>query len=274
MQTEVVGGGGVRLGVRVVGAEQSRPIVFVHGWAQSSLAWSHQLADPGLAERYRLVAVDLRGHGTSDVPVEGYDDPGLWAADLAAVLEFAGAPAIVVAWSYGGLVLTDYLRVHGTEGIAGIVLAGAITELGRGKPGGKVGPAMRAALPDALSDDIAVALPALTTLCDGMASRPVPGALAQSLLGSCLSVPPAVRSALFRREVENADVLAAVDVPALVIHGTEDAVVDVSAGEYAAGKIVGARARWFQGVGHLPFVEEAAEFTSALRQFAGELLAR
>ncbi|GAA1980420.1 alpha/beta hydrolase [Amycolatopsis minnesotensis] len=274
MQTEVVGGGGVRLGVRVVGAEQSRPIVFVHGWAQSSLAFSPQLADPGLAERYRLVAVDLRGHGTSDVPVEGYDDPGLWAADLAAVLEFAGAPAIVVAWSYGGLVLTDYLRVHGTEGIAGIVLAGAITELGRGRPGGKVGQAMRAALPDALSEDIAVALPALTTLCDGMASRPVPGALAQALLGSCLSVPPAVRAALFRREVDSADVLAAVDVPALVIHGTEDAVVDVSAGEYAAGKIVGARGRWFQGVGHLPFVEEAAEFTSALRQFAGGLLAR
>ncbi|WP_026360431.1 alpha/beta fold hydrolase [Amycolatopsis nigrescens] len=276
MLTEVIGSGGVRIGLRVAGSERpataaAPPIVFVHGWAQSSLAWSYQLADPGLAGAHLLAAMDLRGHGTSEVPAEGYDSSRAWAGDLFSVLEFAGTPAIVVGWSYGGLVITDYLRTYGTAGLAGIVLAGAITELGRNRPGARTGPAMKAALPDALSDDLRRAATALTELSVGMAAEPVPGALAQQLLGASLSVPPAVRSALFRRDLASADVLAAVDVPALVLHGTADQVVDISAGEYAAGKIPGARTRWLSGVGHLPFIEQAAEFNSVLRQFAEDL---
>ncbi|AXB46625.1 alpha/beta fold hydrolase [Amycolatopsis albispora] len=275
MLTEVIGAGGVRLGLRVAGAANTSAIVLVHGWAQSSLAWSPQLADPGLTARYRLVGVDLRGHGGSDVPALGYDEPRVWAEDLAAVIDFAGAgaPVLLVGWSYGGLVITDYLRVHGTTNVAGIVFAGAITEIGRDRPGGRVGPAMRNALPAALSDDPAEAVPALTALCAGMSSRPVDGPLAQSLLGTSLSVPPAVRAALFRRDVDSSAVLAGLDVPTLVIHGVQDQVVDLSAGEYAAGKIAGARTRWMPGTGHLPFVEAAAEFNSALEQFAGERFA-
>lgn len=270
MNTDIEGAGGARIGLGVTGRKDAPAIVFVHGWAQSSLAWSQQLTDPSLTERFRLVAMDLRGHGRSDVPAGGYDDPLSWAGDLAAVLAFAGTPAVVVGWSYGGLVITDYLRVHGSAGLAGIVLTGAITEIGRGRRGGRIGPVMRSALPDALSEDPAVAVPALTAFADGMAERDVPGPLVQSLLGGMLAVPPAVRAALFRREVDSADVLAAVDVPTLVVHGTDDAVVDSSAGEYAAGKIKGADARWWEGVGHLPFVEDAAEFNSLLSRFAHE----
>jgi pimeloyl-ACP methyl ester carboxylesterase len=89
------------------------------------------------------------------------------------------------------------------------------------------------------------------------------------MLGSSLSVPPSVRGALFRRDIGSEDVLAAVDKPVLVLHGSEDGVVDVSAAEYSAGKIPGAVLRWVVGAGHLPFVEEPGEFTAALRQFAG-----
>ncbi|PRX45528.1 alpha-beta hydrolase superfamily lysophospholipase [Prauserella shujinwangii] len=270
MRTEVVGAGGARIGVRVEGNEAAPAIVFVHGWAQSAKAWDRQFADPELRRRFRMVALDLRGHGASDVPAGGYDDPETWAGDLAAVLGLAGEPAVVVGWSYGGLVIADYLRVRGTAGLAGIVLVGAITEIGRGRAGGRVGPAMRGALPDALSADLDVALPALTGLARGMAARELPGPTAQSLLGASLAVPPSVRGALFRREVDSAEVLAAVDVPTLVLHGTEDAVVDVTAGEYAAGKIPGCATRWWEGVGHLPFVEAASEFDATLLRFAGE----
>ncbi|MDT8909933.1 alpha/beta hydrolase [Amycolatopsis sp. PS_44_ISF1] len=270
MNTEVVGTSGVRIALRVEGAQNSRPLVFVHGWAQSSRSWAAQFADPALTERFRLVAMDLRGHGASDVPSAGYDDPRQWADDVAAVLDFAGPGAILVGWSYGGLVLTDYLRVHGSARLSGIVLTGAITEIGRGRPGGRIGPVMRAALPAALSDDPAVAVPALVGFTRGLAAGQVPGTYAQALLGAALAVPPAVRAALFKRDVDSAAVLQAVDKPALVLHGTADGVVDPSAADYAAGKIPGAVQRWFVDAGHLPFVEDAGEFNSALRQFAGE----
>ncbi|GAB3137911.1 alpha/beta hydrolase [Amycolatopsis stemonae] len=270
MRTEVVGHGGTRLGLRVEGAENTRPIVFVHGWAQSAGCWAAQLADPALTGRFRLVAVDLRGHGASDVPASGYDDPVAWADDLAAVLDFAGPGAIVVAWSYGGLVLADHVRVHGTARLGGIVLVGAITEIGRERPGGRVGVLMREHMRAMLSDDPDTAVPALTAFSRGMVTRPVPGTQAQALLGASLSVPPAVRSALFRRDVGSGDVLAAIDKPALVVHGTADPVIEPSVAEYALGKIPGAVGRWFAEGGHAPFAESAAEFDAVLRQFAEE----
>ncbi len=280
MRTDVVGASGVRISVLTGGdpgggasapetPDTTPAILFLHGWAQSARAWHTQLTDPELAGRFPLAAMDLRGHGCSDVPDGGYDDPAAWADDVAAVLRLLGRPTVLVGWSYGGLVITDYLRVYGTRDLAGLVLVGAITEIGRGRPGGSVGPAMAAALPDALSDDPDVALPALTGLTEGMTARPVPGSTTQALLGSTLTVPPAVRGALFRRDVDSADVLADVDVPTLVLHGDADAVVEITAGEYAAGKIPGAVTRWWSGVGHVPFVESAPEFDTTLLRFAG-----
>ncbi|MEU5257476.1 alpha/beta hydrolase [Amycolatopsis sp. NPDC021455] len=270
MRTEVAGHGGVRLGLRVEGAANTRPIVFVHGWAQSSGCWAAQLADPALTERFRLVAMDLRGHGASDVPASGYDDPHVWADDLAAVLDFAGPDAVVVAWSYGGLVLVDHIRVHGTARLSGLVLVGAITEIGRERSGGRVGPLMREHMRAMLSDDPDIAVPAFTAFTRGMAAGPVPGAQAQAMLGASLSVPPAVRAALFRRDIGSEDVLVRIDKPALVVHGTADRVIEPSAAEHALGKIPGARARWVVDGGHAPFAESAAEFDAVLRQFAEE----
>lgn len=244
----------------------------MHGWAQSSQAWLPQLTDESL-HKYRLVAVDLRGHGASDVPADGYDDSWVWADELAAVLDFAAASAILVGWSHGGLVIADYLRAHGTARVIGIVLVGAIIEIGRGRPGGSIGPAMAAALPAALSDDPDIEVPALVEFSRAQATKVVPGALGQSLLGASLSTPPFVRKSLFKLDVGSADVLAAIDVPALIVHGTEDRIVNFWTAEYAAGKIPGAVTRWLSDVGHLPFAEVAPEFSGALRQFVDDVTA-
>jgi non-heme chloroperoxidase len=268
---EVTGAGGVRLAVREAGDDANPPIVFLHGWCASSAAWAHQLGDPELTRDYRLVAVDLRGHGFSGTPDPaggGYADPAVWAADVAAVLERTG-PAVLVGWSYGGLVLTDYLREHGTDGVRGILLAGAITEIGAGHPGGEVGPAWDGLMRPALSDDPAVAVPALATLAGRMTAAPASGADVQRRLADMLLVPPAVRAALFRRTLGSADVLVKASVPALVVHGERDEVISPRAAEYAAGKIPGARVRWLPDVGHLPFAERPAEFDAALRELAG-----
>jgi pimeloyl-ACP methyl ester carboxylesterase len=270
---EVRGAGGVRLAVREACSQDAPPIVLLHGWSASADAWRHQLADPELTARHRLVAVDLRGHGSSDTPDPaggGYADPAVWAGDVAAVLERTG-PAVLVGWSYGGLVIADYLRERGTAGVTGIVLVGAITEIGPGRPGGEVGPAWDGLMRPALSDDPAIAVPALATIAGRMTAAPAAGADVQRLLSDMLRVPPAVRAALFRRTLDSADVLVNASVPALVVHGEQDEVISPRAARFAAGKIPGARMRWFPDVGHMPFAERVEEFNAVLGAFAGSV---
>lgn len=263
----IVGGGGARLAVRRSGTMDAPPVVLLHGWAQSGAVWDRQVGDPALSEHYRLIAVDLRGHGASDAPPEGYDDPALWAADVAAVLADLDRPAVLVGWSYGGVVIADYLRKHGSARLAGIVLVGAVTELGRDRPGGRIGPVMRAPLPAALSEDPEVAVPALQTFIAGMADTALAGELTQRLLGYALQTPPRVRSALFRRDVSSAELLAGLDLPALVVHGAADAVVDPATGAHHARIIPGAEHVVLDGVGHVPFAEVPEEFNRALVEF-------
>ncbi|MBB5893053.1 alpha/beta fold hydrolase [Kutzneria kofuensis] len=258
---------GTELACYVSGPADAPPVVLIHGWSAAASSWG----DVG-AGRLRTFAVDLRGHGDSDRPAAGYHDAETWAGDVAAVLDVVGAPAVLVGWSYGGLVITDYLRRHGTAGVAGIVLVGAITEIGRGHPGGRVGPAMRAALPAALSEDADVAVPALLELTRHMTGTPLTGAALQAGLSVPLSVPPHVRAAMFQRDVDNAELLRSIDVPTLLVHGTADAVVDPRATEYAAGLIPGARTRWYEGIGHMPFVECVEDFTADLVTFAQSVM--
>ena len=109
-----------------MGRPQGPPIVFVHGWSQSQLCWSRQTAGT-LAKDFRIVTFDLRGHGMSETPLEAehYVDARLWADDLNAVIEDLELDRpVLVAWSYGGFVVTDYLRAYGEEAVAAVDLVG------------------------------------------------------------------------------------------------------------------------------------------------------
>lgn len=270
---ETTGIDGTSLVYRVTGPDGGRPLVLLHGWAQSMRCWGDGVLG-ALAVEHRVIAVDLRGHGYSGAPDSGYDDSKTWAGDVAAVLAAEGVErdAVLLGWSYGGLVITDYLAECGSGAVAGIVLVGAITGIGRGQKGGRVGSAMREAIPGALSEEPRDAIRALggfgTALTGG---REGVGAQSQALFGASLSTPPRVRAALFAREVGHDDLLAALDVPALIVHGTEDRVVDVSAARHAADLIPNATASFWEGCDHGPFVEDPERFVAEVRAFVDGL---
>ncbi|MGY3552139.1 alpha/beta fold hydrolase [Williamsia sp. R60] len=270
---------GTRISYRVAGraADADSPaLLLIHGWAQSSTCWGNHLLEL-LGREHRVIAMDLRGHGESGVPpattVENFG-PAHFAGDVAAVLAAEvgpGQPVFLLGWSYGGLVVCDHLATLGraSDTVAGVVLVGATTSMGRGKPGGRIGPAMRAALPDALSDDPKVAVAALSDFV--AAVTPLgDGSTLQRFLGTSLATAPAVRSALFGRGADHDDVLAALDVPALVIHGTADAVADISCAEHATSLIPAATAEFWEGGGHAPFVDDPDTFARQVEGFVAE----
>ncbi|MET0136336.1 MAG: alpha/beta hydrolase [Kibdelosporangium sp.] len=268
---QVVGGNGTRIAVRTSGPIGAPTFVLVHGWAQSSAVWSAQFADPALTSKYRLAAFDLRGHGDSEL-AEDYSDSAAWAGDVAAVLDLVGKPAILVGWSLGGAVVMDYLRRHGDRELAGIVLVGAATEMGKARPGARMGAVLRAAMPASLAEDPEIASPALAEFVRGMSASPLPEPTVRRMVLDSLRVPWQVRRAVLRRDFDSSDVLASIKVPTLVVHGQLDAVLDPEVGEYSHGKISGSEKRWLLGVGHLPFAERTEEFDEMLLEFAERVL--
>jgi pimeloyl-ACP methyl ester carboxylesterase len=74
-------------------------VVLLHGWPETWFAWRHVI--PRFADRYRVIAPDLRGFGDSSKPGTGYDMASL-AGDIAALLDRLGvASAHVVGHDYG-----------------------------------------------------------------------------------------------------------------------------------------------------------------------------
>ena len=74
---------------------------------------------------------------------------------------------------------------------------------------------------------------------------------------------------MFARECDADDVLAALDVPALVIHGTADEVMALSAGEHAAALLPDVVASWWSGGGHTPFLTDPGRFVAEVLALTG-----
>ena len=80
----VPGGGGTNIAVYEYGDPEGAGILLVHGFSQSHLAWTKQYQSPEL-QQFRIVVMDLRGHGASGKPAdaENYASSGVWADDIA-----------------------------------------------------------------------------------------------------------------------------------------------------------------------------------------------
>jgi pimeloyl-ACP methyl ester carboxylesterase len=274
----VTTGDATKLHVVEAGDPAGRPILFLHGWSQSHAAWQRQLLGPAL-RHFRLVACDLRGHGDSDKPAAGYDDGARWAADVAAIVAaLALARPILVAWSYGGYVLADYLRAHGDGALGGLVMVSAATDMGR-TAYRLLGDAWNGVLPDksgapnAFSPSAEEAALVMRRFLRASFATPVDHLAELEWLGIALSVPPRVRAALFARRLANDDVLAQIRVPTLIVHGDADRVVDVETARHLAEQIPHATLSIYPGIGHAPFWEATERFDRELAAFAGALVA-
>jgi non-heme chloroperoxidase len=264
----VRGGGGLRLHVREWGRADGPPILFLHGWSQSHLCWARQYQS-ALADEFRLVAYDLRGHGMSEAPPEPdhYTDGRLWADDVAAIIERLGLDRpVLVGWSYGGFIICDYLRAHGPDRVAAIdFVAGAVT-LSEAAFGTLIGPGFLDHFADATSDDLPTSIWGMRALVRAFPAKPFPPDEVETLLCSAMTVPARVRASLVAREIDGDDVLRALQVPLLVTQGRSDTVVLPAMAEHVLATCPTAEASWYDGVGHTPHLEAPERFNRELAE--------
>jgi len=258
------------------GNPAGRSVVFIHGIYQSALSWIKQIGDPRLAAKYRLIAIDLRGHGASDKPdgPDFYRDGKRWADDMTALLDSLNLrKPVMVAWSYGGRVLNDYLGANGDERLGGIVyVAVRSTAVQTDEVSDAINDRRRAeANRDASSPDPQIFIRGTREFVELCFGKPPTEQEIAVLTAASMQTPLYVRRQLVGRPVAYEEVLKKIRVPTLIVQGDRDAVVAPSIAKITAKLVPHATLSIYHGIGHSSFFEEPARFNAELDAFVSHL---
>lgn len=265
----VVAPDGVPLAVIEWGNPEGRPVLLLHGFSLSSAVWRQQ-QDPALAARYRFVALDLRGHGASGKPAtaQSYVTAKVWADDVAAVMQAKQlVKPVVVAWSFGGNVVMNYVRHYGDANLAGINFIGSTGGLAErlhplaGDASYVEGDRQRRS--EALADNIQGQL-AFVRL---MTATPLSADDEQLWLVSTLQLPRYARAAMAGMPLDNLDLLGRLAVPTLFTTGAADTSVPAAQLEPLTRRLPRSTLSVYEGAGHAAFAEQPRRFNRELMTF-------
>jgi len=116
------------------------PVLLLHGLGSSTLDWEYQV--PALAPSYRVIAMDVRGHGRSAKPPAPYS-VSQFAADATALLcALNAAPAHVVGLSMGGMIAFQ-MAVDSPDAVRSLTIVNSGPEMILRTPEQKAGIAAR-----------------------------------------------------------------------------------------------------------------------------------
>jgi pimeloyl-ACP methyl ester carboxylesterase len=274
----VNGAGDVPLVVMQAGDPNAPGILFIHGMAQSGLAFHRQFEDPALTSRFHLVTFDLRGQGGSGKPwrPEDYRDAKVWAEDIAAVIRATGLRRpLVVGWSYGGFVAMDFVRTFGTNNIAGLAMAGSLgglVKMPRFSEGSSdAARAMRERSAAQRGLDLQAFVTAGQETGNGYVAPPMTPLERQNFFATEIMTPAYVRAAMSGRNLDNSDLLERLTLPMLFIRGSKDVTMPQEALQMLLGRFPKSRLSAYEGVGHLTFMEDPERFDRELAAFALEV---
>lgn len=250
-------------------AGRGQDILFLHGFSQSHLCWAKQLTGP-LNDKYRLVTYDLRGHGGSDKPLDPdfYRSAGRWADEVDAIItQLELVQPVLVAWSYAGRVMLDYLLERGTTGLSGLVFVAATSSADPSLLGPET-PVLRS-----MTDpDFLTALTATERLLDICTAVPLPPPERSLMLAYNMAVPAAVRRAMVGRPAPYGALLASIDLPVLAIHGSRDLINLPAMATHTQSSCRNANAIIYDDVGHMPFWEQPDRFDRDLAAFVDQVV--
>ena len=243
------------------------PVVLVHGLGGSTAMW--QLVAGPLAERFRVVAYDLRGLGRSSTPRPPYS-VDLLAADLGGLLDALELErATLVGHSLGGTVALTYATVH-PERVSSVV---AVSAPSFTSPELRSGLAERGEL--ARRDGMAAVaeLHAQAGLPeDFRTANPDVTAVYKQILGSG---DPLGYAALCGVAVDlDAERLGQLTMPVLLVEGELDRVVPPATVRATAAAITGCRYVELEGCGHIVPLERPDELVALIGEFVYEGLAK
>ncbi len=211
-----------------------RPIVLIHGYPLDGDSWERQ--EPVLLENgFRVIRYDRRGFGRSSRPTTGYDYD-TFAADLNALLDHLGLEEVVLAgFSMGTGEVTRYLGRYGSGRVSRAVLFGAIPPFllkTDDNPDGVDGQGFEDIKASIARDRYAYFKDFLDNFynVDRLApDRISPQAWQGSFNVAAAASPHATYACVDAWLTDFRDDLPKIDVPVLLVHGTEDRILPYEA---------------------------------------------
>jgi pimeloyl-ACP methyl ester carboxylesterase len=256
---------GIQIDYRDTGS--GLPVIFIHAFPLNQTMWDKQLV--ALQTDCRVITMDLRGFGHSDAP-QGPCLMDQMAADVRGVMSGLNIErAVLVGLSMGGYVSLAFYRDY-PESVLALVLADtratADTQEARER---RLKSATKAEAEGsrAIADEMIPLLLGSTSL----KSRPgiVERVRAMIEANSPIGIAGAQRGMAERRD--STYMLPSMDLPVLIIAGSEDKLTPVAEAEDLRNNIPRARLRVIESAGHLSNIENPDEFNKALAEFFEQL---
>ena len=248
----------------LAGAEDAPVVCLLHSLSQDMGVWAEQVPVL-LGSGYRVLRLDMRGHGGSDCGEAGVTMQEL-AEDVALVLDFLGIERLhLIGLSIGGMIAQCFAIAHG-ERLESLMLCGTSPERLQGGMDGLWQPRF-----DAMD-----AAGSLEPLADSSMQRWVTDAFAprrpdrfRQLLEtvSATSLEGYRNGAIAIENYDVADELPSLNLPTLVVCGDEDTGTPPEGNRRIAALIRGARYVEMRNARHFPMVEYPQEFSAIMLEW-------
>jgi esterase len=253
------------------GAPAAPPVIFLHGVTGHARTWDQEARL--LAERYRALALDQRGHGDSDPAPDGdYSDDAL-VGDLVAFVDALGLPRVaLVALSLGGRVAIDFAGRHPgrVERLVVVDIGPQIASAGRARVG-----ALMATAPERFEslDEVVRHMRANAPLYTEAMLRHRAAHAVRSLPDGGLTwkydraLRDAIRQGRMRAPTDLWPQWRAITCPTLLVRGAESDVLSDETAKRMVDEQPMARLVVVPGAGHTVPGDRPTVFQSLLREF-------
>ena len=242
-------------------------LIFLHAFPLNRTMWRPQ--EEALSRRYRVVVVDLRGHGESDAPLWRFTLEQ-YADDVVGLMDHLSIPrAMLVGLSMGGYVGFAFYRKY-AERVRGLVLADTRAQ---------------ADTDEARTGRFNLAQTAFRQGPEAVADIMIPKLLGATSLKTKPDLVDHVRRMITGNEVSGmiVDLIAMADrpdslsllpqitCPTVVIVGEEDHTTPAADARLIAQGIAGAKLAVIPGAGHISNLEQPEQFNKVIDEFAAGL---
>jgi pimeloyl-ACP methyl ester carboxylesterase len=248
-------------------------IVLLHGWSSSLTWWNRNIEE--LAQSHRVLALDFRGHGSSEKTASGHIME-TYARDVHDFVEGMNAEgALLVGWSMGAIVLWHY-----------------VMQFGAGQSSGMVFVAQSAS--DLSTDDYPLGIMSETEfhtwMTDLQGDR---RAMVERNMKLMVKYEPSTEEhqwmtddylrcpahiatvAFYHQTMDSAfGAFEKIDFPTQVHFGTDPKMYNIEQGHYLAEHIPGTELVVFEESGHVPMWEEPEKFNSVVAEFAQRVMTK